>query len=144
MGAAQRTICYLSCIQYHALILYRVHAWQANNYPWKEDEGEDRAEGVQDIMIQGTAIILLISGLALVSADDQVWDWRYAYTILFSIIGSMYLNCVTVSILLWGHDNKEETNQDQKQKACFLCIKVILQPVLFTEGWITTCLCNSS
>ena len=92
---------------------------------------------VQDLhgaqaMAQIVGLILLLSGLALVTIDDRVWDWRYAYSVLFSIISATYINYVIGTC-----------RSCSSGSTCHLCSLVIMQPILFIEEWLVACLLSS-
>jgi hypothetical protein len=69
-----------------------------------------------------------------VTLDNQEWDWRFAYAVLFAIVGSTYLNLVPVWV---GEEEEESVLQLRK------CTLIILQPLLFVEVWALECIVAS-
>jgi hypothetical protein len=113
-GGGQRAV-YLGCLTFLVALVWGQFALQAGEEP-------------RAVTTQSALLILFTSGLALVSIDDRVWDWRYAYGILFSVAGSTYLLLNT---------EPHVKLEDSPQKTCAL---IILQPILFVEDWLIACL----
>jgi hypothetical protein len=88
----------------------------------------------QEMVTKSTLIILLLAGTVTVTLDNQEWDWRFAYAVLFAIVGSTYLNLVPVWV---GEEEEESVLQLRK------CTLIILQPLLFVEVWALECIVAS-
>jgi hypothetical protein len=81
--------------------------------------------------IQSGVLVLLLSGLCLVTIDERVWDWRYALMIFLALILSVYFNTVSTWVA---------STQPPPIEAFHTVALVILQPVLFAEQWVYVCL----
>ena len=82
-------------------------------------------------IIQNTVFILFIVCGCVCIIDDSVWDWKYAYTCLFTLGFTAYLNGVSTYILFSPNKGK-----DIWQTAAL----VYLQPLVLVEDSIKTCL----
>ena len=87
-----------------------------------------QSQPLPGVLLQSTAIVLFVFGSAIVVLDDRVWEWKYAYVMLFSLAAAAYLNGLATYLSPAGLD------------PLTTCAHVILQPVIFAEGWMTACL----
>lgn len=92
------------------------------------------AHAVRASAVQSGSLVLLFSGVCLVAIDDHTWDWRYAVTVFFSLVLSVYLNTIST----WMVAQKEEGD------AFHVTALIILQPILFAESWVLLCLLDSA
>jgi hypothetical protein len=119
--------------------------------------------------LQSGLLVILLSGVCLIILDDKEWDSRYALIILGTLIISVYLNVISAWVsnimetsTVKNSNNHNEnsitsellifllnqpmssTNQRKKMNAFHLAFHlaslIVLQPLLFAENWIFSCL----
>ena len=95
----------------------------------------------RDSAMQAAALVLLCSGVCLVSIDDREWDWRYATAIFFALVISIYLNALSTWFdHMHGASKQEAFLLSASHEPFHVASLVILQPVLFAEEWLLLCL----
>ena len=102
-----------------------------------------KEDAIQTLVVQSVLIIMLFNGLLIICMDDRVWDWRYAYIMLFAIAAATYLNCISTYYIDPRQDElpfMDSSNSPSSKSPFYLVALVILQPILFTESWLTMCL----
>ena len=105
------------------------------HYYWQQNEGAVNTI-VMRIITQSTVIVCFIFGASIVVIDDRVWEWRYAYAILFTVLISAYLNGFTAFFHLQNNKNNAS--------AATVCAEIILQPILFIEEWLVVVVSQGS
>jgi hypothetical protein len=99
--------------------------------------------------IQSSLLVLLLSGLCVITIDDREWDWRYALMVFIVVIISVYLN--VFSTWLARQPLKEEAPHHEEEAyrspwsasvdyAFHKASLLVLQPILFAENWVLLCL----
>ena len=91
--------------------------------------------------LQAVSLVLLLSGLCMITIDDREWDWRYAMAIFLALVISVYLNAIST----WFVHQSPQNNHQHLLKASapdafHLAALIILQPILFAEDWLLLCL----
>lgn len=103
----------------------------------------DEGKNISFIAIISNSIIVIFVAICTICIiDDAVWDWRYAYAILFTLAITTYISGISSYILFEDHHNKstlfllEKTTRDALQIEAL----VILQPLLFVEASVRICM----
>ena len=87
---------------------------------------------VLNTIIQNSLFILFVACGSICIIDDNIWDWKYAYSFLFTLGITTYINSFSAFILVSNHNQEH----DMWQTASL----VFLQPLLFVEESIRICL----
>ena len=98
------------------------------------EKAEEMAE--KAILVTTVMLIFTVCGIICI-IDDSVWDWKYAYTFLFSLCISAYLSGFSTFIVFNQEGEFATTSNHQYPHMAAL---FFLQPLLFLEASIKICL----
>jgi hypothetical protein len=136
LGCGVLILTYL-LVQSHVLVLWSQWAPPPVTLPMLSHNDELRISA-----IQSSLLVLLLSGLCVITIDDREWDWRYALMVFIVVIISVYLN--VFSTWLARQPLKEEEQGSpwsaSVDYAFHKASLLVLQPILFAENWVLLCL----